>query len=92
VFEPSGIDTTFEPKTIMAVFRDDENTFAAPWLLLREAGSASITTDNTTYTLTTTDAGELTIADSNGNTFPFYFEMWFSVAVQHPETLTVITP
>ncbi len=92
VFEPSGIDTTFEPKTIMAVFRDDETTFAAPWLLLREAGSASVTTGDTTYTLTATDTGELTIIDNNGNTFPFYFEMWFSVAVQHPETLMVINP
>lgn len=90
VFEPSGIDATFAPKTIMAVFRDGETTFAAPWLELREAGSATVTSDGATYTLTVTDAGELTIADTSGDMFPFYFEMWFSVAVQHPDTLTVI--
>jgi cytochrome c biogenesis protein CcdA len=92
VFEPSGIDTTFEPKTIMTVFRDDETTFTAPWLALREAGSTTVTNNNTTYTLTVTDAGELTITDTNRNTFPFYFEMWFSVAVQHEGSLIVVNP
>lgn len=92
VFEPSDIDTTFDPKTIMAVFRDGEVAFAAPWLLLREAGTATVTENDSTYTLVVTDMGELTITDNLGNTFPFYFEMWFSVAVQHEGSLTVINP
>jgi len=92
VFEPSDIDTTFEPKTIMAVFRDGGNTFAAPWLSLREAGSATITENGTSYTLSVSDAGELSITDANNKSYPFYFEMWFSVAVQHEGSLTVINP
>lgn len=92
VFEPSDIDVTFEPKTIMAVFRDNDTTFTAPWLALRGAGSAIVTEGNTTYTLTVTDAGELSITDSDDVSHPFYFEMWFSVAVQHESSLTVINP
>jgi len=92
VFEPSDLDTTFEPKSIMVVFRDDETTFAAPWLALREAGSASVTEAGVTYTLTVSDAGELSITDSDNQSHPFYFEMWFSVAVQHEGSLTIIHP
>jgi len=92
VFEPSDIDTTFEPKTIMAVFRDNDTTFAAPWLALRAAGNATVTEGDISYTLTVTDTGELSIMDSNNESHPFYFEMWFSVAVQHEGSLTVINP
>lgn len=92
VFDPSDIDTTFAPKTIMVVFRDKDVTFAAPWLALRAAGSATETEGETTYTLTVTDAGELSILDSNNKSYPFYFEMWFSVAVQHSDMLQVIFP
>lgn len=92
VFEPSGINDTFDPKAIMVVFRDEETIFTAPWLALREAGSTSITKGDSTYTLNVTDAGELTISDDSESTFPFYFEMWFSVAVQNPNTLTIINP
>ena len=92
VFEPSNLDRTFEPKTIMAVFRNENTTFAAPWLELRAAGSATVIENNVTYTLTVTDTGELTITDNNQNTLPFYYEMWFSVAVQHSGNLVTITP
>lgn len=92
VFEPSNVDTTFGPKTIMAVFTDAGTTFAAPWLDLRSAGSATVTKGDTTYTLTVTDTGELSVIDSNDTSHPFYFEMWFSVAVQHTGALTVIHP
>jgi hypothetical protein len=92
VFSPSDLDISFPSKTIMAVFRDDETTFATPWLALREVGNATITEVGTTFTLTVSDAGELTVTDSAGATYPFYFEMWFSVAVQHEDALTVITP
>lgn len=92
VFEPSGIDTTFEPKTIMVVFKSSDKTFATPWLALRTAGSATVTEGVTSYELTVTDAGELSIVDSNNESYPFYFEMWFSVAVQHEGSLAVINP
>lgn len=90
VFDPSNLDTSFPPKTIMAVFSADEHTFATPWLPLREAKSKSITEGGITYTLSASEDGELTITDTDGNTHPFYFEMWFSVAVEHGNMLRVI--
>lgn len=90
LFTPSDLDTSFPPKTIMAVFRDGGTTFAAPWLALREAGEATVTSGERTYTLTVTKNGELTVKDSAGETLPFYFEMWFSVAAQHQGELTVV--
>lgn len=92
IFAPSDLDSSFPAKTIMAVFRDEEETFAAPWLELREAGQVEFPHTDTTYRLDTNDTGELSITDSAGRTYPFYFEMWFSVAVQHQDSLTVIQP
>lgn len=95
IFTPSQLDTTFAPKTIMVVFRHHDNTFVAPWLLLREAGQATVSQDNITYTLTVSATGELTITDQQTNTVqPFYFEMWFSVAVQHAtaDNFIIINP
>jgi len=91
VFEPSGINTTFPPKTIMVVFRSDELTFAAPWLALREANQATVSTEDKNFTLTVSEVGELNIRDGSNSTYPFYFEMWFSVAMQNPD-IVVITP
>ena len=90
VFDPSNLDASFPPKTIMTVFRDGNTTFASPWLTLREAGSLEREHNGIGYTLTVTDGGELTITDSSGSTHPFYFEMWFSVAVQHGTDLVVL--
>jgi cytochrome c biogenesis protein CcdA len=92
IFSPSNLDTSFPPKNIMAVFSDKETVFAVPWLELREAGRATVTQASTAYTLTVTDAGELSIVDSKGSSYPFYFEMWFSTAVQHGDALKIITP
>jgi len=92
VFEPSGIDTSFPPKTIMAVFRSEEVTLTVPWLKLREAGSTEVSSGNKSFTLTVSEVGELTISDNLNTLYPFYFEMWFSVAVQNPESLIVINP
>ena len=90
VFYPSNLDTTFDPKTIMVVFRDNDTTFTTPWLTLREAKSLEKDHDGTRYALNVTDAGELTITDSHGTVHPFYFEMWFSVAVQHGDGLVIL--
>ena len=90
VFDPSNLDTSFPPKTIMAVFRDNGTTFATPWLTLRESGALEREHDGVRYTLTVTDSGELTITNNSGATHPFYFEMWFSVAVQHSTDLVVL--
>jgi hypothetical protein len=92
-FEPSNIDTTFSPKEIMVVFKDANDTrTAVPWLKLREAGGATNTTGGLTYQLSVTETGELTITDEGGTIYPFYFEMWFSFAVQHGERSAIITP
>jgi len=90
VFDPSNIDTTFDPKTIMIVFRDNETTFTTPWLTLREVKSLETDHKGTRYALNVTDEGELTITDNHGTTHPFYFEMWFSVAVQHGDGLVIL--
>jgi cytochrome c biogenesis protein CcdA len=93
VFDPSNLDTTLPPKTIMAVFTTkDDVPVAAPWLKLREANTADIKINDTTYNLIVTDKGELSIIDSNGGSYPFYFEMWFSFAVQHGDKAQVVTP
>ncbi len=89
-FDPSNINTQFSPKTIMVVFRDNESTFVAPWLSLRAAGETNITHNDVTYKLLVTKTGEAEIIDSLGNNHPFYFEMWFSAAVQHEDSLVVI--
>jgi hypothetical protein len=91
-FEPSDIDTTFPPKSIMVVFRNQGTTFAAPWQELRKAGEATVSEGGTTYTLTVSETGELTVRDDTNATHPFYFEMWFSVAVQNEDSLTIIRP
>ncbi len=91
VFEPSNINNSFPPKTIMVVLRSDENTFTIPWLKLRDMGTTTVREGEKTYTLTVSEVGELTISDNLSRTHPFYFEMWFSVAIQHPE-LTIINP
>ncbi|MCD5381481.1 MAG: DUF3179 domain-containing protein [Candidatus Pacebacteria bacterium] len=91
VFEPSAIDATFPPKTIMAVFRTvNETPVTVPWLALREAGMTSTTIDGMTYSLVVSNNGEMVISDSDGNSYPFYFEMWFSFAVQHGDKAIVI--
>lgn len=89
IFSPSNLDTSFPPKTIMAVFRVDSVTFATPWLALRSVGQKTIVEEGVVYTLTTTDMGELTITDDTGTVYPFYFEMWFSVAVQNSNLIII---
>ena len=83
VFDPSNIDTTLPAKEIMVVVPIDGNIYAAPWQALRSASQVVHTDEARSLTLTVSDNGELTVTDTEGITYPFYFEMWFSVAVQH---------
>jgi cytochrome c biogenesis protein CcdA len=92
IFTPDNLDTTFAPKTIMAVFSARDTVVATPWRTLRDTGRASTTIDNVTYELSVTDTGELSVRNQAGESPPFYFEMWFSVAAQNKGDLQVLTP
>jgi len=92
VFEPSNLDRTLPLKEIIVAFNTPDGTPAAiPWTTLRSAGSHSEEVAGKTFSFSVTEAGELTITDSSGATYPFYFEMWFSFATQHGENATLIT-
>jgi hypothetical protein len=91
IFAPSRLDTSLPPKEIMVVFRGANDTpIAAPWAAVQTEGETTEAVNGTTYTLAMTD-GELAITDVAGNTYPFYFEMWFSFAVQHGDTGVVLS-
>jgi hypothetical protein len=88
VFEPSNLDTTLPPKTIMLMFYSDDTPVAIPWNRLREIGRTDVTVESTTYVIEVSQIGEVTITESGTtNTQPFYFEMWFSAATQHGENI-----
>ncbi len=83
IFSPSTVDTSFPSKEIMVIFRTAENIpVAVAWNGLRIAGSVTESIDDKEYTLTVQDSGTLSIDDGDTE-LPFYFEMWFSFAVQH---------
>lgn len=83
IFSPSTVDTSFPSKEIMVIFRTAENIpVAVAWNDLRIAGSVTESIDDKEYTLTVQDSGTLSIDDGDTE-LPFYFEMWFSFAVQH---------
>lgn len=84
IFAPSSFDERFEAKEIMAVFRVEETVVATPWVSFDE-GMIRAGTVNGKEIQLKKDESELTITDSDGNSYPFYFEMWFSFAVQNPE-------
>ncbi len=91
-FEPSKVDTTIPPKSIMVVFRtSSELPVAVPWLTLLEKRSHTQTINGIDYIFSINDESELTIRDDDGTTYPFYFEMWFSFFVQHKENHILVT-
>lgn len=87
-FQPSSFDERFEQKEIMAVFRVDDEVVATPWLSFSDGTTREVAVAEKTITLTR-DNGELTITDESGTSYPFFFEMWFSFAVQNPEGIVV---
>lgn len=90
VFEPSTIDRTFNPKEIMVVFSTpDKAIVSVPWDQLREQGMATSVINSVQYTLTVDDTHELEIFSETGTAVPFYYEMWFSVAAQHGDAITL---
>ncbi len=91
-FQPSTLDETLPPKEIVVVFRTNEGTpIAIPWSALREKGIVIESIAEETFTFSVNEINELTIADSRGQEYPFYFEMWFSFAIQHGESAARIS-
>jgi hypothetical protein len=91
LFAPSTLDERFDPKLIMVAFALDEQRVAVPWLALREARTLDADVAGTTVTMSV-DGSELVITDGDGRTVPFYFEMWFSWAVQNGDSGIVLEP
>lgn len=88
-FAPSNLDASFKPKEIMVVFRVDDIPVATPWLSFADGSVKEATISGKDLTLQKIDR-ELSIVTSEGERIPFYFEMWFSFAVQHDESAFVI--
>jgi len=91
LFAPSTLDERYPAKLIMAAFVIDEQRVAVPWLALRDAGSLEAEVGDATVSLRVVD-GELEVRDGDGRLVPFYFEMWFSWAVQNQQSGVVLDP
>jgi cytochrome c biogenesis protein CcdA len=91
IFSPSQLDVRYHPKEIFAIFRAGETPVGMPWAELVDGRTYETTVSEVTYTVTRA-GNELTITNEAGVTVPFYFEMWFSFAVQHGETGEVFDP
>ena len=89
-FRPSHLDERYGAKEIFVAFTVDGTHVAAPWLTLKGGRSYDTDVDGKTVTLTKTGS-ELTITGPDGADIPFYFEMWFSWAIQNDDG-TVFDP
>lgn len=88
-FEVSEYSGQFPSKEIMVVFRLGEQVVTTPWLALKDGVTKTVSVNDQTIMLRK-QAGELEIMSENGKMLPFYFEMWFSVAVQHDQENLVV--
>ncbi len=87
-FQPSSFDERFELKEIMVVFRVGDDVAATPWLKFTDGTTKRTTISDREITIKKNN-GELVIQDQDGQMYPFFFEMWFSFAVQNPEGIVV---
>ncbi|MDP3209414.1 MAG: DUF3179 domain-containing (seleno)protein, partial [Rhodoglobus sp.] len=83
-FRPSDVDERYPAKEIFVAFTVNDTKVAAPWLALENGRRYETDVDGERITLSKTD-GELAIIGPDGAEIPFYFEMWFSWAVQNDE-------
>lgn len=83
-FNPSEIDERYPAKEIFVAFTVKDTRVAARWLALENGRRYELDVDDERVVLTKTD-GELQISGADGAEIPFYFEMWFSWAIQHDE-------
>jgi cytochrome c biogenesis protein CcdA len=91
VFTPSKENLRFPSKTIFVVFRLEDNTVGFPYGALTDGKQYETTVKGNKLTLER-DGDLLTIIDSEGGELPFYFEMWFSFAIQHGENAIIFEP
>ncbi|MEO5780953.1 MAG: DUF3179 domain-containing (seleno)protein [Arthrobacter oryzae] len=91
IFRPSFNDPRYFAKDIFVAFTVDGTPAAAPWLALENGRSYTTDVGGKTVTLTKADSN-LEITGPDNTTIPFYFEMWFSWAVQHQDAGVVYDP
>lgn len=91
IFSPSNNDQRYFSKTIFVAFDINGTPVAVPWLELKNGQTYETLAKGETIRLSKSD-NELTITKENGQEVPFYFEMWFSWAVQHQEKGIVFDP
>lgn len=90
-FSPSVTDKRYPAKEIFVAFNLNGTPVAVPWLALENGQTYSHAVDGTSVTLSKTD-NKLSISGPGGTDIPFYFEMWFSWAVQHKDAGVVFDP
>ena len=90
-FAPSVNDKRYPAKDIFVAFRVGEIPVAVPWLLIMDDKEYSTTVNEVVIDISKKN-GELEIRDEKNNILPFYFEMWFSWAVQHQNEGVVFDP
>ncbi len=90
-FSPSVTDKRFPAKDIFVAFTFNGTPVAAPWLALENGQSYSHSVDGQAVTLSKAD-NKLAVSGPDGSDIPFYFEMWFSWAVQHKDAGVVFEP
>ena len=84
IFNPSRIDVRYPPKAIFVAFSVAGHQMAAPWLELKDGRKYTTSVAGQEVTLDKSD-GELFITGQDGAEIPFYFEMWFSWAIQNED-------
>lgn len=91
IFSPSREDARYPSKTIFVVFRYGDKTVGVPYLELTKDIPFKTDVNGSIVTLIRNNEG-LTISGGEGQSLPFYFEMWFSFATQHGEDAIVFDP
>ena len=91
LFSPSTLDARFPAKAIFVAFKIKDTSVAAPWLNFEDGVTYTTSIKGTEITLIK-ESGEMTITTQDGVSIPFYFEMWFSWAVQNGDDGVVFEP
>ena len=84
IFNPSRLDERYPSKAIFVAFSIAGQEVAAPWLELKDGRRYQAAVAGQEITLDKSH-GELSITGPDGAEIPFYFEMWFSWAIQNED-------